>query len=106
MMTEDWMIDMTITKMALLLYLFPSRRRHARFDCDWSSDVCPPDLAAGDGAADEDDAEHDVRRRPPVVPPATALAGTTARQRGVRPAVTGGRVNLGRGLGGDRLGRG
>src|SRR2546427_2631172 len=23
----------------------PSRRRHTRFDCDWSSDVCSSDLA-------------------------------------------------------------
>src|SRR2546430_9070794 len=25
-------------------YLFSSRRRHTRFDCDWSSDVCSSDL--------------------------------------------------------------
>src|SRR5205085_6883862 len=25
---------------------FSSRRRHTRFDCDWSSDVCSSDLAA------------------------------------------------------------
>src|SRR2546430_12471686 len=24
--------------------LFSSRRRHTRFDCDWSSDVCSSDL--------------------------------------------------------------
>src|SRR2546430_12597207 len=27
-----------------LYVLFPSRRRHTRFDCDWSSDVCSSDL--------------------------------------------------------------
>src|SRR5205085_6791768 len=26
---------------------FSSRRRHTRFDCDWSSDVCSSDLAVG-----------------------------------------------------------
>src|SRR3990167_10129314 len=26
-------------------YFFSSRRRHTRFDCDWSSDVCSSDLA-------------------------------------------------------------
>src|SRR2546430_9909857 len=32
-------------------YFFSSsRRRHTRFDCDWSSDVCSSDLAAGDTA--------------------------------------------------------
>src|SRR5256886_13329653 len=26
-------------------FLFSRRRRHTRFDCDWSSDVCSSDLA-------------------------------------------------------------
>src|SRR5205085_7906570 len=26
---------------------FSSRRRHTRFDCDWSSDVCSSDLSSG-----------------------------------------------------------
>src|SRR2546430_13335863 len=29
-----------------LIFFFSSRRRHTRFDCDWSSDVCSSDLAA------------------------------------------------------------
>src|SRR2546430_5768558 len=29
-----------------LLFFFSSRRRHTRFDCDWSSDVCSSDLEA------------------------------------------------------------
>src|SRR5256886_11991430 len=28
-------------------FFFSSRRRHTRFDCDWSSDVCSSDLASG-----------------------------------------------------------
>src|SRR2546427_6982510 len=28
------------------LFFFSSRRRHTRFDCDWSSDVCSSDLSA------------------------------------------------------------
>src|SRR5688572_33036299 len=28
-----------------VLFFFSSRRRHTRFDCDWSSDVCSSDLA-------------------------------------------------------------
>src|SRR2546430_9881769 len=28
-------------------FFFSSRRRHTRFDCDWSSDVCSSDLIAG-----------------------------------------------------------
>src|SRR2546430_11196915 len=27
-----------------LSFFFSSRRRHTRFDCDWSSDVCSSDL--------------------------------------------------------------
>src|SRR5205085_9197374 len=39
----------------LLVFFFSSRRRHTRFDCDWSSDVCSSDLierslAAGENA--------------------------------------------------------
>src|SRR6266478_7477300 len=33
-----------------LFFFFSSRRRHTRFDCDWSSDVCSSDL--GEIAAD------------------------------------------------------
>src|SRR2546427_5323841 len=29
---------------SLLFFFFSSRRRHTRFDCDWSSDVCSSDL--------------------------------------------------------------
>src|SRR5256886_15131394 len=31
--------------MVLVAFFFSSRRRHTRFDCDWSSDVCSSDLA-------------------------------------------------------------
>src|SRR5260370_21473539 len=30
----------------LLIFFFSSRRRHTRFKCDWSSDVCSSDLKA------------------------------------------------------------
>src|SRR5256886_5914964 len=29
------------------MFFFSSRRRHTRFDCDWSSDVCSSDLNLG-----------------------------------------------------------
>src|SRR6266478_4084054 len=29
----------------MCFFFFSSRRRHTRFDCDWSSDVCSSDLA-------------------------------------------------------------
>src|SRR5256886_12260505 len=31
-------------KSEIRLFFFSSRRRHTRFDCDWSSDVCSSDL--------------------------------------------------------------
>src|SRR5256886_6687123 len=33
-------------ELVLLFFFFSSRRRHTRFDCDWSSDVCSSDLGA------------------------------------------------------------
>src|SRR2546430_7141821 len=32
--------------MYVIFFFFSSRRRHTRFDCDWSSDVCSSDLPA------------------------------------------------------------
>src|SRR5882762_2365341 len=32
-------------------FFFSSRRRHTRFKCDWSSDVCSSDLDGGRGLA-------------------------------------------------------
>src|SRR2546430_7433073 len=32
--------------MKWMVFFFSSRRRHTRFDCDWSSDVCSSDLSA------------------------------------------------------------
>src|SRR2546430_1826083 len=35
-----------LTTTRVVIFVFPSRRRHTRFDCDWSSDVCSSDLTA------------------------------------------------------------
>src|SRR2546430_11360601 len=32
----------------VFFFFFSSRRRHTRFDCDWSSDVCSSDLFVGE----------------------------------------------------------
>src|SRR5256886_5523448 len=34
------------SRMFYIFFFFSSRRRHTRFDCDWSSDVCSYDLIA------------------------------------------------------------
>src|SRR5688572_31869883 len=33
--------------LVVMVFFFSSRRRHTRFDCDWSSDVCSSDLPRG-----------------------------------------------------------
>src|SRR5260370_26683823 len=33
----------------ICFFFFSSRRRHTRFKCDWSSDVCSSDLGSGKG---------------------------------------------------------
>src|SRR3989475_2065553 len=33
-----------MSHVCLVFFFFSSRRRHTRFDCDWSSDVCSSDL--------------------------------------------------------------
>src|SRR2546430_317798 len=37
------------------VFFFSSRRRHTRFDCDWSSDVCSSDLPVVTGLYDEEE---------------------------------------------------
>src|SRR2546430_14597299 len=37
----------------LVFFFFSSRRRHTRFDCDWSSDVCSSDLLGPSSAPDQ-----------------------------------------------------
>src|SRR2546427_8803668 len=37
----------TMDVVGLSYFFFSSRRRHTRFDCDWSSDVCSSDLELG-----------------------------------------------------------
>src|SRR6266853_2974604 len=36
-------------------FFFSSRRRHTRFDCDWSSDVCSSDLNRGEAFGNRPD---------------------------------------------------
>src|SRR2546427_4121044 len=41
---EDGIRELTVDRVQI--FFFSSRRRHTRFDCDWSSDVCSSDLNA------------------------------------------------------------
>src|SRR3989475_2488701 len=49
--------------MFVVFFFFSSRRRHTRFDCDWSSDVCSSDLAPPQ-VESRTGAGTDVKRRP------------------------------------------
>src|SRR2546427_3667670 len=42
--TVDDQCTAGIATVSLRFFFFSSRRRHTRFDCDWSSDVCSSDL--------------------------------------------------------------
>src|SRR2546430_10114938 len=37
---------------SVFCFFFSSRRRHTRFDCDWSSDVCSSDLGTATNGTD------------------------------------------------------
>src|SRR2546430_2666448 len=39
--------DCRVSDSLFVFFFFSSRRRHTRFDCDWSSDVCSSDLDLG-----------------------------------------------------------
>src|SRR5256886_3919157 len=47
-----------------LFFFFSSRRRHTRFDCDWSSDVCSSDLGYGEPAAALKEYEVSMKNAP------------------------------------------
>src|SRR2546430_1245632 len=86
----------------ILCFFFSSRRRHTRFDCDWSSDVCSSDLEGAAGGAEgrarrptgraPADFRHDRQRGEGA--PARALRGADPpRARALRPP---GRGEIGR----------
>src|SRR5438270_12104962 len=62
-------------RQCVLFFFFSSRRRHTRFDCDWSSDVCSSDLdhrrpAIVDLLTEVADVQlHDVRLAAEVIAP-------------------------------------
>src|SRR6266567_8349549 len=40
-----YFVSEKLSSLSNCFFFFSSRRRHTRFDCDWSSDVCSSDLA-------------------------------------------------------------
>src|SRR5256886_9171566 len=86
-------------------FFFSSRRRHTRFDCDWSSDVCSSDLVADAAAFTR--VVTIVRRhggpRPVVV--VSALAGMTDALFAGAAAAAEGDVARARGIVDEQLAR-
>src|SRR2546427_10148086 len=41
---REFYVDYFVGFFCGIFFFFSSRRRHTRFDCDWSSDVCSSDL--------------------------------------------------------------
>src|SRR3989475_5332623 len=56
--------------MRITFFFFSSRRRHTRFDCDWSSDVCSSDLG-GPARLVEPSVKWSFALNTPAVLPAT-----------------------------------
>src|SRR6266478_8236687 len=52
--------------MNIFFFFFSSRRRHTRFDCDWSSDVCSSDLMPAGFAAQSREPEDSPEYRCPT----------------------------------------
>src|SRR2546430_3999474 len=48
----------------MFFFFFSSRRRHTRFDCDWSSDVCSSDLPVIEGMDQHQQTAFNMLRSP------------------------------------------
>src|SRR2546430_9326175 len=72
----------TLNTYDVFFFFFSSRRRHTRFDCDWSSDVCSSDLAMVVGSQEQPASSV------PKVQPSPEQPATEAPQTGSQPAQT------------------
>src|SRR2546427_5950563 len=66
-----------------IFFFFSSRRRHTRFDCDWSSDVCSSDLMSRAGCR-QTRQSGSRRFRRPAVPARSGGPGWRRWRPGVR----------------------
>src|SRR2546427_4344432 len=62
------------------VFFFSSRRRHTRFDCDWSSDVCSSDLAGLPGKSSGLDIAQRLGLDPAIVAKARTLIDPSEAQ--------------------------
>src|SRR2546430_4416845 len=73
-------------------FFFSSRRRHTRFDCDWSSDVCSSDLAGQGVAPDGGGAVPSERFRVIRAHAPASFVQLAQAELGLAVAVVGGRA--------------
>src|SRR5260370_29894575 len=73
----------------LMFFFFSSRRRHTRFKCDWSSDVCSSDLVLEDRDLAHVEGAHGGRLCPPFEGGAAGPL-LLVRPDGIARAVSGG----------------
>src|SRR5260370_19833307 len=70
------------------IFFFSSRRRHTRFKCDWSSDVCSSDLNADSGKKEVNNtknpeaSERSSNRNGDIPPERRLLLGNASDQVG------------------------
>src|SRR2546430_6077585 len=64
-------------------FFFSSRRRHTRFDCDWSSDVCSSDLSDSRSVYVRESGQpiHAATPLMPVYPPAARRGASFSSMR-------------------------
>src|SRR5882762_10085067 len=73
----------------LVFFFFSSRRRHTRFKCDWSSDVCSSDLGTADVISSveirPETGKPEPRPLPTVMMSGVVAVCSQPNQRPVRP---------------------
>src|SRR2546430_3167410 len=74
--------SLVVVLCSVSFFFFSSRRRHTRFDCDWSSDVCSSDLISHAGFGD-----LTGRTAPSLCPASTWVAGRKHESRSFQPPV-------------------
>src|SRR2546430_6130266 len=86
--SQKVIIDLQLSVQAIVFsFFFSSRRRHTRFDCDWSSDVCSSDLNhtlrerrdASRGGGGNKKAKRWQRHKAAITDSSNAPAGTGSR---------------------------
>src|SRR2546430_2958383 len=94
-MSEVYFCNMLSRAIPRVFFFFSSRRRHTRFDCDWSSDVCSSDLQLRARAKRlRERREHDAREpaQTPVQLPPGCIRALAPRDGPERVARRGGKI--------------